>query len=555
MGIIGKLWVSLGLRDDEFSKGLNKAKSGTRSFANEAGRAVGEFAKKFLSVTAVFATVSKVIKDSVRMTQTWGDRWQQVMEGARDAYGVFIRQISSGEGWSNLLQNMSEAYVRGKEIAASLDEIFERKISFGYSEAEAENFIAKQQLIMRDSSKSDQERRAAAKAIIDKENELAGIKKGIWEQEARALRDRFQLQTRLGDDETDYLLKNYNLNRNAINEARAYGDELSKLQSLQTNYQIGGQFGGGLNNASYIAESGRAIADLEARTTDATKELWKLVQLYDRSNDQLVVDMAQAEVAVINVETEALRRQLRPTATLGSLGGDELVSQVENLNERLTATERGTFEDWERFYEAHAGRLAEFYRGELASIIAEMEDFDDALQSELDAATAMIADELTDRLSAGVVDLGSMLSSALDSAVQGVADSVQELMDALMGVSEFDSGAIWAALLEPLCQTAKSMGTIMMTMGAGLLAVEESLASLNPAVLLGAGAALVAIGAAGSAAIRSLSKGGTSTATTTTGSSSQSSTYTSELVVKVEGTIKGSDIVISGEKTLNNWGK
>ena len=60
------------------------------------------------------------------------------MAGIKGAYATFVRQISSGEGWNNLFSNMREAYRVSKEVAAALDEIFERKTSFSYQEADTE---------------------------------------------------------------------------------------------------------------------------------------------------------------------------------------------------------------------------------------------------------------------------------------------------------------------------------------------------------------------------------------------------------------------------------
>lgn len=80
----------------------------------------------------------------------------------------------------------------------------------------------------------------------------------------------------------------------------------------------------------------------------------------------------------------------------------------------------------------------------------------------------------------------------------------------------------------------------------------------NAPLLIAAGAALIAIGAAASAALSSLAGGGASgaTATTSTGAGMTGATTSSaELTVYVKGTVKGSDIILSGEKTTHEWGK
>ena len=118
---IGDLFVKLGLKKDDFSKGMKEADKETKTFAGamKSMAAIGAAAW-----AAVSAAVTKFALDAIHMTQKWGDLWTNTMAGVKAAYGTFVRQLSSGEGWDNLFSNMAEAYRRGKEIAAVLDEIF-----------------------------------------------------------------------------------------------------------------------------------------------------------------------------------------------------------------------------------------------------------------------------------------------------------------------------------------------------------------------------------------------------------------------------------------------
>ena len=119
MGKIGDLWVKLGLKKDEYSKGMKEAGGEAEGFGaklkNLAGVATAVWA-------AIGAAVVKFAKDAITMTQKWGDAWNTTMEGIKGAYSSFVRQISSGEGWTNLFANMREAYRVSKEVAAALDE-------------------------------------------------------------------------------------------------------------------------------------------------------------------------------------------------------------------------------------------------------------------------------------------------------------------------------------------------------------------------------------------------------------------------------------------------
>ena len=55
MGFLSKLWVNIGLKDDDFSRGLNRAASKTKSFGAQAGSAIGGLIAKFTSLTAAVA--------------------------------------------------------------------------------------------------------------------------------------------------------------------------------------------------------------------------------------------------------------------------------------------------------------------------------------------------------------------------------------------------------------------------------------------------------------------------------------------------------------------
>ena len=146
-----------------------------------------------------------------------------------------------------------------------------------------------------------------------------------------------------------------------------------------------------------------------------------------------------------------------------------------------------------------------------------------------------------------------------EAAIEGFAAGCQEMMDQLMGLSEFNAGAVFKALLDPLADMAIKEGEILMAEGIGVEACKTALESLNGYAAIAAGAALIMIGATAKAGLSALaSSGGRSTsASTYSGSSGRSGTmdYQTELTVYVKGTIRGSDIVLSGQKTVNSWGR
>lgn len=578
MGKIGDLWVKLGLKKDEYSKGMKEA-------GNEADGFLGKLKNLKTGAATVWlaigAAVAKFAKDAVTMTQKWGDQWNQTMAGIKGAYATFVRQISSGEGWNNLFSNMREAYRVSKEVAAALDEIFERKTSFSYQEADTERQIAQLQLIARDSSKSEAERIAANKKIIELTNNLGEAKKAIYTDEAANQRRLFQLQSGLNDEQTDFLVKEYNQNREVINQAREYlkqKKELSKVGGTGFFTESVGPIPSPVAKQQPVSPE---LEKLERETPQAIKDIAALTQAYDKANDALVKGMADAEVAVIRIDTETMHAQTRATAMLGTLtkagsetadagaeqaqrilqrAQDSAKSEIQVLNEKY-AEEKALLqkfgldttaltEEWSRNTNKLIREALDVDLGglDLSGFEIEMPEIDDeSFQVNLDKLM-----EDMDRAREFAHEFKETLAA-------GIGDAVQELTDQLFGLEDLNPGKIAQALLTPLADMAVKEGEILIAQGIGIEACKEALESLNGIAAIAAGTALVAIGAAAKSGLKALAGGGgrttASTASAAATTSSASVENRSEITIYVRGRLDGGDIVLSGEQTLNKWGR
>ena len=582
MGKIGDLWVKLGLKKDEYSKGMKEASGEAEGFGaklkNLAGVATAVWA-------AIGAAVVKFAKDAISMTQKWGDAWNTTMEGIKGAYASFVRQISSGEGWNNLFANMREAYRVSKEVAAALDEIFERKTSFSYQEAEADKYIAEQTKIMRDASKSDAERKQAAQNIIDKEKELGELKKTIYADEAAAHRRLFLQQTGLNEQQANFLVKEYNQNREIIEQARAYNEERKKLNLLLTSSGGGmGSYQSPLNSqaTSRYDEISAKISELDANTSDAVKNVARLTEAYDRGSDELVKNMADADVAVIRVDTDVINATMRANNLLGSLnkaggtGGDPGREQAERIIQRAQDSAKTELQILdEKYFEEKAllkqygidtTALTEEWSRNVNKLIREAFDVDlnDVQLPDLDIAMPEIDDEdFQASIDAILADMNRALEFAEElgqNIAGGIADAVQELANQFAGLEDINPGRVVQALLTPLADMAIKAGEIIAAEGIATIAARDALESFGAtgwgAVL--AGTALMAAGAAAKSGLAALaSSNGMATTSASYGGSTGSvgsdlQTIQTELTVYVTGRISGSDILLSGQKTQNN---
>jgi hypothetical protein len=145
-----------------------------------------------------------------------------------------------------------------------------------------------------------------------------------------------------------------------------------------------------------------------------------------------------------------------------------------------------------------------------------------------------------------------------DGMVQATVGGMQAFTDMLMGIEGADASDILAALLQPFAQTATQLGSLLLAEGIGIKAFKESLKTLNPAVAIGAGVALIALGAALGSAIQALGGGSAGSASHggyNSASSASSQSYSPELTIKIQGKLKGSDIVLSEQNTKDKWNR
>lgn len=268
----------------------------------------------------------KFAKDAVAQTQLIGDRWGQFTSGMSHAYNTFVADLSSGKGWKELIQNMRDSYKVGKEVAAILDEIFERNNSLSLKEAEYNVEIEKNKQIMKDVSKTDEERLAAAEEAMRLERELANERKEIAAQEAEARKMELQDRTKLSDAELEFYVKEYNQNRDILLQAQEYNAEVRRLENTVKASQMSAMWA---NNAVSAAQAGeqiqaaqKALRDYIDTADEGLKKVAEMDAKYQLSNDELVDNYVKATVKMKNADADYYRSTTRTVTTINSLRKD-----------------------------------------------------------------------------------------------------------------------------------------------------------------------------------------------------------------------------------------
>lgn len=151
----------------------------------------------------------------------------------------------------------------------------------------------------------------------------------------------------------------------------------------------------------------------------------------------------------------------------------------------------------------------------------------------------------------------NMLNGAL---TQGVSASLGELANVIAGVEGANVGSVVKALLSPLADACISAGLLVITSGKAIEAFKASLLSLNGVAAIATGAALVAIGVAAKAGLQAIGKnptgaGGYANQNITSysgGYGVNGNNYQQSNNFALSATLKGQDLLLSIQRTQQN---
>lgn len=529
MSKLGDLIVRLRLQYDDYKKGLKKADADTKGFAGTLGKIKGVG----LAVWgAIGAGVTTMAKQFVQHSQTMSDKWNLGVNQMKAVWSQFLTSLTSWD-WEGFGDRIKAAMGAASESTLAHDAEFEVQNSIKMRKAAMAEELAQLQVLMRDTGKSYEVRAKAAQDYLNKV-------KPIYEAE-EALRKRIYLT------DTDEYLKNAGLQANADNRdlLRTFFTDIAPNESLigiLNQYQKKVQ---GKDKYNLSPEDYKALDAFYAQYGNkAGAALSVLAQYYQSTNDEIATKVVDAivrydqSIALFAEETRRIQTLqnsalaqiakstdanvaagqavIRQDLSLPSLGGINGGGVVAMSSSGLAGTA-----DWMERHKAQGEEFLAWYQS--------------------------------------MVERTAMMNQMLeDSMVQATVGGMQAFTDMLMGIEGADASDILAALLQPFAQTATQLGSLLLAEGIGIKAFKESLKTLNPAVAIGAGVALIALGAALGSAIQALGGGSAGSASHggyNSASSASSQSYSPELTIKIQGKLKGSDIVLSEQNTKDKWNR
>lgn len=540
MSKIGDLFVRLGLKSDDYKKGLNDAKKQTSSF----GTSLKNMKAGALAVWAAIGTaVIGFGKQVLSATNRIGDAWGTMTAGLKAGWDTFVQSLSNFD-FNNFVGKFKEAKAAAEELQSVLDAQFEGKNSIALQRAMMSEELAALRIAMRDQNKSNEERLAAAKQYMDKI-------KPIYEQEIRLAKELMDAQAGKWLAGTD------------IKDSEAARNDLMKFL-----VDYGKDKGLASKIASYLKMDEGA----------SRKALWKDINAYGKQNGytNYITDLAEIyEKWRGDEDTQPLVEAI-VNAYNARAGLNEDTRMVQTIENSISAAIRKEQDDLKAAEEALAQEVLNVRAETLKTFESDMAKLDKAIEAmnnaeieieipEIDLSALDIADatiqEFIGNFQAEMEEIASLNQMLSDTIASSISGGVQAFTEMLFDLDNADPSQILSALMQPFAQTAIQLGEMLIAQGVAIEAFGNSFKSLKGAPAIAAGAALVAIGAAMSAGIKALAGGGASgtTSASTYDSGSYSSdgydTYESNIVVEVVGKISGSDILIAGSKQQNKWNR
>lgn len=300
-----------------------------------------------------------------------------------------------------------------------------------------------------------------------------------------------------------------------------------------------------------------APVEVPVDTTNAERQLDQLSRLWANLADKAPTPDAAREA------WEKFQQAVKAGA--GSMSS-ELAEVAAADREMAEEADRA----YERWRELNGMETRPFNNEELIMYARALQEVIDHEQELADVSEMLAAnqDDLNAKLTAHLERLGKVsedtaraITENLVSAIEdGLVGAFEGLANVIAGVSEGGMEQVVKALLDPLADMAIKAGTLIMLSGEAIQALKDSLVGFFGGNAIIAGAALVAVGFAAKAGLAAIGNRGTGATSVTsygggTGYGSGAGTLSAELTVNVQGVVKGSDIILSGQNTLNEWNR
>lgn len=382
--------IAVNKRLAELKVGTEQTKGGFKTFFNNIAQGFTTANVIMTGVNAAIGILRKGFETFTTQTMVWQDRWEMFTTKMSAGWNQFIANMFQGK---DVIKGTIDEAVRAAEEAKNLmDELFERNNSLRIQEAKTQVLINEQQAIVRDVTKSEEERLAAVEEILKAEDKLAKTKQEIAEQEQNAAILNLSARTGLDKAEMRLIIDEYNENRKLYQQAEEYNDLLKKRNRLQSeinrqdlkNSSTQGLHGGTVSkiNLNFAEDLEKDLAEVEAELanldmlpgiSDAATKL----RQYNLANDDMVLAYVNATEKIILAQEE----QARLEATMATRRG-RLINQMNAADQE--AADKAYSDAKSSAEKSYRQQLNDLKQSLLDREISQEEYNDKALQAEVD---------------------------------------------------------------------------------------------------------------------------------------------------------------------------
>ena len=325
--------IATNKRLGELKIGVEQTKGGFRSFTAGLVKNLSNAGFALSGLNMITGIVKKGIIDMTEQTQVWGDKWQMAQTKFNAGWNQMIANI--GQGKNVIKGSIQDAVKAAEEAQLLMDELFERQNSLRIQERKTNIEINNLQAIVRDTSKPEQERLNAIEQILEKENDLADLKKDIAEQEVTAALKNLQARTKLERTELETVIDNYEINRKLLLQAAEYNDLIKQRERSEqgiknlTALSVHQDIGDSINKAQMELDAiENQIAKVESSEGgENVKKFASFLRQYDLGNDELVLSYVNAKDKLLMADDELTRS----TAQMATRRG-RLINQMNAAN-------------------------------------------------------------------------------------------------------------------------------------------------------------------------------------------------------------------------------
>ena len=538
MGKISDIWVRLGLKKDDFDKGMDDAAKKTESV----GDSFGKMKTAALAVwAAIGAAVTKFAQDLINSTNRMGDAWAVFTSQSKAAWDTFLSAISAWD-FSNFFGRMREATAQAAEFAKAMDMGFEVSNSIALQRAAMSDELAALKIAMQDATKTYDERIKAA------EEYLAKVKP-IYDQieaEAKRMEDahlgKWLAGAGLGDSEQVRAdLRKFLVD---IGQVRGLYDQLAELQKWSDAADR--VKAGSVESAVLGNKRDEVRAAIESMVSGYNTDILGLFRVYnDMRGDKDTAPLVQAMIDAFN----SVGLYKKETAEIQSVMNG-LVNQ--RATAAVTEAARNAPKDVRKGLQKDLNAFIKDMSMSLDKVELGLE-VDDA---ELAAVDELLNSIINEYLAAQnhIIDFNNAIAQSIeDTLITSMSNGLQAITDMMFGLEGANMRGVLAAFIAPFGDMMKNLGALIMEGGIAASALKKLIK--QPEVAIAAGAALMALGSMVSSGVQKMvSTGSGSGSVATTGASgAETETIKTELTVYVEGKISGKDIILAGNNTRNSW--